>query len=47
MSRFGIFQPFFFYLGVVLCYNMGDMNDFGSVHAWIFSIGINSLMIPA
>ncbi len=47
MSRFGIFHPFFIYLGFVFCYNKVDMNDFGSGHAWIFSIGINSLMIPA
>lgn len=47
MSRFGIFHPFFIYLGFVFCYNKVDMNEFESGHAWIFSIGINSLMIPA
>lgn len=46
MSRFGIFHPFFIYLGFVFCYNKVDMNEFGS-GMLDFSIGINSLMIPA
>ena len=47
MSRFGIFHPFFIYLGFVFCYNKVDMNEFGSYIVFLGFTSINSLMIPA